>query len=441
MSTPREAPVPSDSLRDAKKYHLLLLALERATGEIRAMERRGRPDIDEVLDSLLPDLAKALNAEQAFAALLREDEGTGKKWLELNVAHPRENLQGCHLECTGLLLQLIEDGKPKVKDSLGEDSPVLIPGLEVFEATSAVLVRMRSADQVRIVGICNKRDPDLGPYLAADGKALDSLVELVAIGARIGEQLSRTDAVALMGAWGADVVHDVNREVGAIRRAVYLLQQRSDLSPDIRERLQEIDYYASNLALPEELPERAPESGPILEFRDAPFLDKVIRAEVVNFQYVRHSVSWQLDLNCPEIRVAMHEQWLRRLVRHLIRNAVQAIPPEKETRLVTVHTRAQDQMAEIQVEDTGQGVRPEVERLLFRRPIPHPDGWQGRGLILVRFVAEQYGGKARLIWNRPGEGACFALRIPLAQPETGSERSVSARHLPQESDEQSRFER
>jgi len=414
-----EAPMPSDSVRDAKKYHHLLLALERATGEIRAMERRGLPDIDEVLDGLLPDLAKALNAEQAFVALLREDEGVGKKWLELTVVHPRENLRGCRLECTGQLQWLIEDGKPKVIDPLGEESPALIPELEVFEATSAVLVRMQSADQVRVVGICNKLDPDLGPYLAADGRALDSLVELVAMGTRIGEQLSRTNVLALTGAWGAEVVHNVNREVGAIRRAVYLLQQRFDLSPEVKERLQEIDHYAGNLALPE-LPEQVPESGRILEFREAPLLDKVIRAEVENFQYVHPSISWQLDLNCPEIRVAMQEQWLRRLVRHLIRNAVKAIPPEKETRLVTVHTRVQDSMAEIQVEDTGKGVRPEIERLLFRRQIPHPGDRPGRGLILVRFVAEQYGGKARLIWSLPGEGACFALTIPLAQPEIGS---------------------
>jgi signal transduction histidine kinase len=440
MPIPREAPVPSDSLREAKKYHLLLLALERATREIRTMERRGRPDIDEVLDSLLPDLAKALNAKQAFVALLWEDEGRGKKWLELTVAHPGESLRGYRLECTGPLQQLIEDGKPKVIDPLGEESPGPIPGLEVLEATSAVLVRMRSADQVRVVGICNKYDPDLGPYLAADGRALDYIIELVAIGARIGEQLSRTDAVAFMGAWGADVVHEVNREVGAIRRVIDLLQQRSDLPPEIKERLQEIDCYAENLALPE-LPEQAPESGRILEFRGAPLLDKVIRAEVVSFRHVHPSISWQLDLDCPEIRVAMHQQWLRRLVRHLIRNAVKVIPPEKETRLVTVRTRVQDSMAEIQVEDTGKGVRPEIKRLLFRRPIPHPGSRPGRGLILVLCVTEQHGGKARLIWSRPGEGACFAFSVPLAQPEIGSEEPESTQHLPEGSDEQSQFGR
>jgi signal transduction histidine kinase len=431
MPIPREAPVPSDSLREAKKYHLLLLALERATGEIRTMERSGSPDIDEVLDSLLPDLAKALNAEQAFVALLWEDEGTRKKWLELTVAHPKENLREYRLECTGRLQQLIEDGQPKVIDPLGEESPALIPGLEVFEATSAVLVQMQSADQVRVVGMCNKRDPNLGPYLAADGRALDCIIELVAIGASIGEQLSRADAVALMGAWGADVVHDVNREVGAIRRVIsVLLRQRPDILPETRECLQKIDRYAGNLALPE-LPEQAPESERVLEFRGAPLVDAVVRAEVASIQSIYPSISLRLDLDCPEIQVAMHEQWLRRLVRHLIRNAVKAIPPEKETRLVIVRTGAQDAMAEIQVEDTGQGVRPEIERLLFRRPIPHPGGRLGRGLILVSFVAEQHGGKARLIWNRPGEGACFALTIPLAQPELGSERSVAAQYLPE----------
>lgn len=192
MPTPRETSVPSDSRRDAERHHRLLLALDRATGEIRHIEREGQPDIDEVLDRLLPDLAAALNAEQAFVAVLREDGNVGEKWLELTTVYPTKQLCGHHLEWSGLLQKLIEDGDPKVIDPLGEEArrdP--IPGLEIFDATSAVLVRMETPGQVRVVGICNKAAPNLGPYLAADRMALDSIVELVAIGARIGERRRR----------------------------------------------------------------------------------------------------------------------------------------------------------------------------------------------------------------------------------------------------------
>ena len=40
------------------------------------------------------------------------------------------------------------------------------------------------------------------------------------------------------------------------------------------------------------------------------------------------------------------------------------------------------------------------------------NGRQGRGLLLVRFIAEQYGGRATSLEPaRPG--SCFALEIPL----------------------------
>ena len=50
-----------DSYRDAMKYRQLLLAIEQATRQIRLFEQESRPDIDEVMEKLLPQLAGALD--------------------------------------------------------------------------------------------------------------------------------------------------------------------------------------------------------------------------------------------------------------------------------------------------------------------------------------------------------------------------------------------
>lgn len=178
----------NDSRRDAKRYHGLLLALEHAIGKIRRVEKEGYPDIDEVLDRLLPDLASALNSEKAFVAMLREDKGKGKKWFELTAVYPRKDLCSHRLEWSELLQKVIKDGRPRVIDPLEEQSRDPIPGLEIFDAKSALLVSMQAADHVRVIGVCNKIDPNLGPYLAADRMALESITELVAIGSRVGER-------------------------------------------------------------------------------------------------------------------------------------------------------------------------------------------------------------------------------------------------------------
>ena len=113
-------PTSSDSQREALKYHRLLLAIERVSAEVRQMEERGRPDLEDVLGRLLPDLAFALNAESAFVAQVHAD--TKRRWLELTATHPDQRLQGNELPWSPLIQRLIEDGRPKVFDPLGEDS-------------------------------------------------------------------------------------------------------------------------------------------------------------------------------------------------------------------------------------------------------------------------------------------------------------------------------
>ena len=189
MPTTRE--MWSDSRRDADRHNRVLLALNRATDEVRRMEHEARLDIDEVLDRLLPDLAQALNAENAFVAALGRDEDRGQNWFELTAVYPNRNLRGRHLKWSELLQQIVQDGEPRVIDPLGKETSDPIPGLDIFDSTSAILVRMQTSDTVRIVGLCNKADPSLGPYLAADRMTLNNIVELVALGARVGERRRR----------------------------------------------------------------------------------------------------------------------------------------------------------------------------------------------------------------------------------------------------------
>lgn len=292
--------------------------------------------------------------------------------------------------------------------------------LEAHPATKSEL-EVPLLDSDRVIGVLSVESDQVGAFDQDDERALVGLAELAVIAIKNAEQveqLSRARAVALLGAWGAEIAHDVNREAGTIRLAISSLLCRSDLSEDVRQRLEEIDRYAEQLGLPA-LPEGAPEPGQIPEFRDAPLLDEVMESiieetseELAEEQYAIEIAS---DLGCPGARVAMHPYWLSRVTHHLVWNAIQAMASDDGRGRATVRTSVRDCVAWVEVEDTGNGVPPEVEPLLFRQPVPRAYGRQGRGLLLVSYIVELHGGSAFLVSSRPEEGACFAFSVPLAR--------------------------
>jgi signal transduction histidine kinase len=592
------ATIISDSRRDAEKYYKLLLAIESATKKIGILEKEGRASIDEVLAGLLPDLIEALDAAQAFVAVYQPDKKHQAEGFDLVAVYPKRGESVSYLPWSKQLDQVLTTGRARVVEPF-EDAPhKLIRGLEIFQAVTAVLVRMRIGGQFRIVGVCNRSKPEMGPFLSADRRALESIIGLIAIGLRTGErrrqeleavinaskvitasvglnrqeilerileqavetikgsgerkvtlgtmqlldeknkelvfecayppeilselrvefgnrlplettkgkggrsgisvraantrtpqlvhdvsldpdyvvyydktrselavplldegsligildvendqshafdeedvealqaladmavvalnnaqgagELSFANTVASMGAWGAEIAHDVNRETGAIQRKLYLLQQQSaGLSSEVRNILGDIEQYAKSLVLPP-LPKRTPKPGEIVEIKNAAVLDVTVALYVESIRASYPDILLNYDLNCSKSRVSMHEQWLRRLLRHLIRNAIKSTEGQ-ETKQVAIRTFVDGDFAKVEIEDTGKGVRSEILPMLFQQPIPHPESENekdGQGLLIVRFLTERHGGKIDLAWNRPKEGACFHFTIPLVR--------------------------
>ena len=230
------------------------------------------------------------------------------------------------------------------------------------------------------------------------------------------KSLKRSNLVAVMGAWGAEIAHDAKEEVGVIRHAVDILQNRMDLPQELGPWLQEIDASAEMLVLPL-LPVEPPPFGQAASQLDPAPLDETLDSEVERLRRRYHDAEWLTDLKAPNVRVAMHHRWLRQLVRHLGRNAYQALPgPESHgPGTITVRTSVEGDIARVEVEDTGKGVRPEIRPLLFEAQIPHQGQRPpGRGLLLVSYLAQQHGGTVALERSQPGVGTCFALTIPVS---------------------------
>lgn len=297
-------------------------------------------------------------------------------------------------------------------DSVATDPDYLVG----FDASTQSELSVPLIDGERVIGVLSLESDELAAFDEDDERALTGLADMAVIvmkNQEQTEQLNRTHAVAVMGAWSADVAHDTIREIGSIRRSVYLLNRQEGLAPAVKERLMEVDKAAETLYSLQYLPE-APELSTPADNNQA-LLDDAVCQEVEELRRKYPDVLWRCEPGCRGVSVRMHEQWLRRVLRHLALNAAASVVSKRDqaARRVTIRTAVRDRLAEVQVEDTGPGVDHAVAPLLFRQPIFRPGGSQGRGLLLVRLILEQHGGSVALRWSRPGEGACFAFQAPV----------------------------
>jgi signal transduction histidine kinase len=102
---------------------------------------------------------------------------------------------------------------------------------------------------------------------------------------------------------------------------------------------------------------------------------------------------------------------LVRIITNLMKNAIQAIPEERQGR---IHVRlAEDKPdAVLSVEDNGSGIPAEVQEKLFTPYFTTKSSGTGLGLAMTRQMVEAWGGSIRFETEQ-GEGTTFFIRLPL----------------------------
>jgi PAS domain S-box-containing protein len=128
---------------------------------------------------------------------------------------------------------------------------------------------------------------------------------------------------------------------------------------------------------------------------------------------------------------------LQQVVWNLLSNAVKFTPSEGQ---IEVHLEQEGAFAQIQVKDTGQGIRPDFLPYVFDyfrqedSKITRKFGGLGLGLAIVRHIVEAHGGIIQAESPGEGQGATFTVQIPLVkgdssrQDETDSELAAANPH-------------
>ncbi|BAY08280.1 chemotaxis protein CheB [Calothrix sp. NIES-2098] len=139
-----------------------------------------------------------------------------------------------------------------------------------------------------------------------------------------------------------------------------------------------------------------------------------ISAEAKNIQIVS-----RLDRTPRTINADPHR--LQQVMWNLLSNAIKFTPAGGT---IDIALEYSDFHAQIQVSDTGQGIRPDFLPYIFER-FRQADGSKrrsnpglGLGLSIVRHLVELHGGKVEAESPGDGQGATFTVRLPLQTQTT-----------------------
>jgi PAS domain S-box-containing protein len=130
----------------------------------------------------------------------------------------------------------------------------------------------------------------------------------------------------------------------------------------------------------------------------------------------RRGVRFEIDLRvdpAPSILAVASE--IREALLNILENALAAMPNGGR---LTIQIRGEDGRAQVAISDTGIGMSPEVQRLVFEPffTTRASSGGTGLGLSLAQEIVHRYGGTIALS-SREGIGTTFTLSFPAVETE------------------------
>jgi CheY-like chemotaxis protein/anti-sigma regulatory factor (Ser/Thr protein kinase) len=146
-------------------------------------------------------------------------------------------------------------------------------------------------------------------------------------------------------------------------------------------------------------------------------LSKIINAavDVVRPQAEANHIRLQVALAPEAPMIVADSERLQQIVWNLLSNAIKFTP---EGGCVTVQSRRTDEVVEIVVTDTGQGIADDFLPYVFDRfrqaegSTKRKSGGLGLGLAIVRQLVDLHKGTVSVASGGQGQGATFTVRLP-----------------------------
>jgi len=228
---------------------------------------------------------------------------------------------------------------------------------------------------------------------------------------RLLDQTIQSEKLAEVGRLTAGIAHEINNPLAMVAYATELLKREKPLSNFQEEMLEKIEMEVERLkSLTGGLLSFSSNRGTqnrLVNLND--LITEVLK--LLRFELQRKSI--QLDTEFSEIPVINADpNKLKQVIINLVMNAVHAM--QGQGRIVLRTSLDLAGMLELQVEDDGPGIAPELQEQIFApffTTKPEGEG-TGLGLYICQNIISGHGGSI-MLKSQPESGTIFHIRLPV----------------------------
>ena len=309
------------------------------------------------------------------------------------------------------------------------------------EIESSAAVPLKATGETVGVMFVNYRSPQLfGPGQREQIELFAKQAAIAIENARLYKQLERKymeleteyiarEQLAALGTATAALQHRISNTLNLVNPGIMRLRRRID--PNDKDAAETLDIMERNVRYTSQIISRLQEP---LKEEIATVTDVNSRLKEI-VQDVREKepemcqkVTFDLDGLSPGIpRIEFGTGQLTEVLRNLVENACKAMQPQGGT--LTLSSRLVGSTIEVEFQDTGPGILPNIRERLFTRPVPPKDFGTGTGLglWLSKLILQKYGGDIEVKETSEGEGTTMLIRLPtIQQPTTKQAESEDA---------------
>jgi len=304
-----------------------------------------------------------------------------------------------------------------------------------FKQSADLIVNGKERGSIEVVYAREKPELFEGPFLKEERHLIDTIARQVSLFVEqketeeekdlLQEQLRHADRLATIGKLAAGVAHELNEPLGSILGFAQLAKKNTDMPKQAEQDLDRI--VSASLHAREVIRKLMLFARQMPPRRTRLDVNQVVKEGLYLFEArcARQGIDLELSLGPDLPEVYADATQLTQVLTNLVVNAIQAMPRGGK---LSVATRANQEAVILRIEDTGEGMSPEVKKQIFLPffTTKEADHGTGLGLAVVHGIVTAHRGTIQ-VDSHLGRGTRFDIRLPLAALSEEKERNEGSR--------------